>query len=54
WTLAENTDQDKILIVEQLATDGYLKADAIYDIRSFDIHQDDAVLDFRYRTPEDR
>ena len=54
WTLAENTDQDKILIVEQLATDGYLKADAIYDIRSFDIHQDDAVLAFRYRTPEDR
>ena len=25
-----------------------------YDIRSFDIHRDDAVLDFRYRTPEDR
>lgn len=54
WTLAENTDRDKILIVEQLASDGYLKADAIYDIRSFDIHRDDAVLDFRYRNPADR
>ncbi len=54
WTLAENTDRDKILIVEQLATDGYLKADAIYDIRSFDIHRDDAILDFRYRDPEAR
>ncbi|MHC4793023.1 MAG: hypothetical protein ACYTDE_01845 [Planctomycetota bacterium] len=54
WTLAENTDRDKILIVEQLATDGYLKTDAIYDIRSFDIHRDDAILDFRYRNPEDR
>jgi len=54
WTLAENTDRDKILIVEQLATDGYLKTDAIYDIRSFDIHRDDAILDFRYRNPENR
>ena len=54
WTLAENTDRDKILIVEQLATNGYLKTDAIYDIRSFDIHRDDAILDFRYRNPEDR